>query len=237
MSNEKENDTVVSQKNISYYNTIAGEYDALLKKDKKNALIRRIVADRFCARVKKGWILDMGGGTGEDMEWLLRNEYKIIFCEPSKHMRKIAVKKKQFGVTGKDIIFLTQTDFRKWDAAFSFEHRPKGILMNFAVLNCIPDIQLLFHTITGLVDSGTIVFALVLNSNFMAILQKSLVKGISNLIFGTLASFDIRYQERHQSVYYHTKHHITKATAPYFVIKEWEVIAGSGFVLMQLIKQ
>ena len=38
-----------------------------------------------------------------------------------------------------------QTDFRNWNAGFPFDQKVNAVLANFAVINCIPDIELLFE--------------------------------------------------------------------------------------------
>ncbi|HWY36712.1 MAG TPA: hypothetical protein VNX68_18855, partial [Nitrosopumilaceae archaeon] len=87
----KEQDVQISRQNISYYDEIAGNYDAILNNDGANKIIREMVAGRFSSLVKGGYVLDFGGGTGRDLAWLIQNNYQIIFCEPSVAMRKIAI--------------------------------------------------------------------------------------------------------------------------------------------------
>src|ERR1017187_5336548 len=96
---EKEQDVQINKRNISYYDEIAENYDAILNNDGANKIIRDIVAVKFSSLVKKGgYVLDFGGGTGGDLDWLIRQHYHVIFCEPSTAMRKIAVNrvKKEF---------------------------------------------------------------------------------------------------------------------------------------------
>src|SRR5664279_1317040 len=76
--------------NIVYYNAIANEYNDMLDKD-PDRIIRAKVANTFCSIVKSSAVLDFGGGTGLDLEWLAGNNHTIFFCEPSTGMRERAI--------------------------------------------------------------------------------------------------------------------------------------------------
>ena len=137
-------DIIINQQNISYYDEIAADYDAILKKDVTNLEVRKKVAEKFTSLVKAGSVLDFGGGTGQDMGWLSMHHYNIFFCEPSNGMRQIAMNRSEKDFADAKIYFVDQnkTDFRKWEVVIPFESKVDAVLANFAVFNCIPDIEL-----------------------------------------------------------------------------------------------
>jgi SAM-dependent methyltransferase len=228
---------IINTNNISYYNEIAANYDALLKLDTSNERVRKVVAGKFLSMVPKGWILDFGAGTGLDSNWLLQKGYQIIFCEPSTAMRKIAI---QNSISNQsNILFLENpaTDFRTWGAALPFEEQVESVLMNFAVMNCIADIGLLFENLSLVTKTGAKIFALVLNNNIGALVKKSLFKTFKHLFFNKSFAYSIKYHNHWQTVYIHTEKEIKKAITPYFLFTTSEAIKGSGFTLLQLTKK
>jgi ubiquinone/menaquinone biosynthesis C-methylase UbiE len=235
MAGTKENGIAVAQKSIAYYNEIAPQYDAMLEKEAANNIVRKAVAESFTASVKKGWVLDIGGGTGQDLQWLVGNDYKVIFCEPSAGMRKIAM---QNTVANNSVIFLEgpDTDFMNWAIALPFDQKAEGALLNFAVLNCISNIDVLFKQLSLIVKPGSRIVALILSTDLKTLFRKSPGAAIKKLFFNAAATFTIQYQHSKQTVYNYTKKDIKKAAAPNFSIAQWEVKKGSGFALVHLIK-
>src|ERR1700722_678196 len=84
-------ESVIYRQNISYYDEIADDYDAMLQRDASNKITREKVAEKFTLLVKNGAVLDFGGGTGSDLGWLSGGNYDILFCEPSVGMRRKAI--------------------------------------------------------------------------------------------------------------------------------------------------
>src|SRR5688572_7680617 len=166
-SKKQEQDSVIEQ-NISYYDEIAGQYDAILVKDTSNRITREQVAEKFCEIISSGWVLDFGGGTGKDLEWLTEKGYRVIFCEPSAKMREKAMTFSRDILHRNDIVFLEDatTDFTKWHENIPFSQKTDVILANFAVINSIPGINLLFQNLSLIIKPGGHLLMLVLRSNF-----------------------------------------------------------------------
>src|SRR5579863_9383048 len=141
---ETERNVQISKQNISYYNEIAENYDTILNENENNKIIRETVADRFSSLVKAGCVLDFGGGTGRDLGWLIQHPYQVLFCEPSATMREIAIHRvsKEFPDARISFFDDSKSDFRNWNDIFPFERKVDAIIANFAVINCIPDVQL-----------------------------------------------------------------------------------------------
>ena len=228
------NGAAISRQNISYYDEIAAEYDAILNKDTKNAVVRKQVADRFMVAVKKGLVLDFGGGTGQDIDWLSWH-YKIIFCEPSAAMRKYAAGRN----AAKGIIFLddSATDFREWSASFPFEQAVDAVLANFAVINCIPDIKLFFEKLAMVVKPGGTVMALILDNSLPKRLRSDTKATVQSFFSGSPVSISVNYNGNSQQVYIHSSKAIESATVKYFELKLFEPLQGSGFCLIHLIRK
>ncbi len=229
MADIKEKEVTVAQKSITYYNEIAPQYDAMLEKESANSIVRKAVAESFIASVKKGWVLDLGGGTGQDLHWLSNNGYSVIFCEPSAGMRTIAVQNAA-PLSKASITFLNDrdTDYTNWKTALPFDQKTEGILLNFAVLNCIPDIGTLFKQLALVIKPGGSIVALILTTDIKTAAKQ--------LLLNTSTSFTVQHHDKEQTVYRHSKRDIRNAAASYFSIKHWEIKKGSGFTLLHLIK-
>src|SRR5258708_22098696 len=166
-------------KNILYYNAIANEYDEMLDTI-PDKIVRERVADKFCSSVKDGVVLDFGGGTGLDIQWLTDKNFTVFFCEPSIGMRERAIIAHS-NLPQDKIIFLddSATDFRRWHLQLPFPIQVDAVLCNFAVLNCIPDIELLFQSLGLVIKRGGNMIALVLTKkvkNKLDITFRSILK-------------------------------------------------------------
>lgn len=228
---------MIAQKNISYYNEIAPEYDTILEKERSNEIVRKTVANSFTRAVNKGWVVDFGGGTGQDLNWLIKNEYKVIFCEPSIGMRKIAMQNASSQFPNSTIVFLDDADthFTGW-AASPFEQKVEAALLNFAVLNCIPNIDELFKILSLMIKPGGHIFALILDNSFLTLLKKNPKAVAKNVFFRSPIVSTIQYHNHSQTVYIHTKKELKKAFSPYFKLHDWKLQKGSGFILLHLVK-
>ncbi len=229
------NGAAISRQNISYYNEIAAEYDAILNKDAKNAIVRKQVAERFTAAVLKGSVVDFGGGTGQDIDWLSAHSYKIIFCEPSVAMRKQAAERN----TAAHITFLDDnaSDFRQWSAVFPFKQAVDAVLANFAVINCIPDMALFFEKLALVIKPGGTVIALILDNSFRKRFRSDAKATLRSFFSGNPVSITVNYNGSSQLVYIHSRKAIDSATEKYFHMKLFESLQGSGFCLIHLIRK
>jgi len=155
-------------KNVAFYNEIANEYDTILYHDKTNEIIRRRVKEKLLGVVKHGVVLDFGGGTGLDLEWLTTNKYEVVFCEPSPGMRQIAIERAKSMLYKTNILFLEndKADFTQWQSSSPNANRLDAILSNFAAINCIGEIELLIANLARLIKPGGHFIALVLQYGY-----------------------------------------------------------------------
>ncbi|HEX5151436.1 MAG TPA: class I SAM-dependent methyltransferase [Parafilimonas sp.] len=233
-------EAAVREENISYYNEIANSYDQLLKNDDSNKFIRQKVKEKFINHVQPGsWVLDFGGGTGIDLQWLLDNNYNIIFCEPSAAMREKAIKYTNDFPHSKRVTFLDtdKTDFTNWHNQNPFARQVDAVLSNFAVINNIQDIKLLFENLVPLVRPGGNFILIFLDIPFRKRLKWHRRNAIKSLIFRTPFSMFVWNKEYRQTVFVHTLKKIKQASAPYFHYRSSEFLGGFGFTLLHLVKK
>jgi SAM-dependent methyltransferase len=230
------NPTEITRQNISYYNEIASGYDAILEEDAANAAIRSRVAQVFTSLVRSGCIMDFGGGTGQDSQWLAHRRYHVIFCEPSPAMREIAMKRSRAELPDASILFLddNETDFRSWTSTFPLERRVDAVLANFAVMNCIPDIDLVFDKLAAVVKPGGWVVALVLENGLGKRLRSNFRSTLASLITGKPVRFFVDHNNSRQLVYIHSMRNIRRAIRNNFNFSHQEQLHGPGFRLICL---
>ena len=234
---EKEQDVQISKRNISYYDEIAENYDAILNNDGANKIIREIVAEKFSSLVRKGgYVLDFGGGTGGDLEWLIRQHYQVIFCEPSPAMRKIAVNrvKKQFHESIISFFDDNKSDFRNWNTIFPFDLKMDAVIANFAVINCIPDLQFLFGKLALAIKPGGIILALLLDNRLLVRLRSNMKGTIKSLFTGQPITIHVDYNGKCQIVFIHTTGKIRNAAKNQFEFIRIEKLHQFGFCLIHL---
>lgn len=223
--------SVKQTKNISYYNEIANEYDAIMEKERSNELVRREVADKFLNTVAPGRVLDFGGGTGGDLGWLTNNYYDVLFCEPSTRMKQLAIMRHNKNILPGHVEFLSgaAVDFTNWNENLPFYPPADGILANFAVINCIEDIALLFRNLALVIRPGGGLIALVLRPKLW-----HTVKSLAGLAPDIL---EIRYKGHEQTVFVHTIGAIRKASRTYFSFSSRKSLRGTVFSLIHLTRK
>ena len=228
--------TEITRQNIAYYNAIAPGYDAILEEDAANAAVRSRVAEVFTSLVRGGCIIDFGGGTGQDSKWLANRRYHVIFCEPSPAMREIAIKRSRAELPDASILFLddNESDFRAWTSSFPLERRVDAVLANFAVMNCIPDIDLVFDKLAAVVKPGGWVVTLVLENGLGKRLRSNFRSALTSLITGEPVGFFVDYNNSRQLVYIHSMRNIRRAVRNNFNFSHQEQLYGPGFRLICL---
>jgi SAM-dependent methyltransferase len=226
----------VSRQNITYYDKIASDYDLILDKNVNNKMVREVAASKFKNIVKGDRVLDFGGGTGLDLYWLNKENFRIIFCEPSREMRHIAINRQVNELPNANVQFLndSEVDFRNWNNGFPFKEKVDAILANFAVINCIPDIKLFFEKLALAVKPGGIVVALILENGLLKRLQANLKATLISVFTGDPTEFYVDFKGSRQLVYIHTTKSIRRASARNFELMQVERFLKFGYTLIQL---
>ena len=207
-------------KNIDFYNEIANNYDAILDNEGSNEHIRNKVKEKFMGLVKTGWVLDFGGGTGRDLDWLIGNNYRVIFCEPSEGMRQKAINRHQNDIPDNRLIFLddNRVDFTTWQSHPPFSIKTDAIISDFAVINCIGDIELLFKNLSGVIKPGGHFLALMLQHDYKKSRLWKVRQFLRSLISSKPLVLNVNYNNHRQTVYMYTPKFIKKTSSPHFEI-------------------
>ncbi|MGH2565714.1 MAG: class I SAM-dependent methyltransferase [Ginsengibacter sp.] len=227
----------IIEQNISYYNDIAPQYNTMVDKDSDKS-VRQKVADKFLNICKNATVLDFGGGTGLDLEWLSESNFKIFICEPSKAMREIAIAKNKI-LANQNVIFLDDaaTDFRQWNHVLPFEEKANAVLANFAVLNCIPDIELLFSRLALIIKPQANIIALALTKDLKKLCRTNFKSFFRSFIYNEPLSINIQYQNHQQTVYIYSVPEIIKASKNDFIFCSSERLHSSDFTLIHLMRK
>ena len=222
-----------AENNRLYYNEIANSYDAILADDDNNRAIRNIVREKFTSIINEGEVLDFGGGTGLDLDWLLAHKYQVVFCEPSEKMRGKAKDRHQ---NNSPVVFLdnAQTDFADWHRQQPFLIKRDAVLSDFAVFNCIENIDLLFKNLSSVLKSHGHLIVLMLKYGDQKSLYWKLKEYFKSAILQKPLLINTNYEKHKQIVYVYSLREIKKASFPYFNIKTCERV--NGFNLFHFVK-
>jgi SAM-dependent methyltransferase len=232
--------SLVAKLNISYYDEIANSYNEILNRENSNKVVRQQVKEKFTSLLQPGqWVLDFGGGTGLDLEWLTANKFNILFCEPSVMMKETAVQYNNRELHNSHILFLDRdkTDFSTWHANLPFPQKVDGVLCNFGVINNIPDIELLFKTFALVTKPGGQFVALFLHRSLKKMWKWHRRNTIRSLVYGTPFSMHVQHKERQQIVFVHSVKEIKKAASSAFFYVSHECLGESGFILIHLVRK
>jgi SAM-dependent methyltransferase len=225
------------EKNIAFYNGIAGNYDTILDDDSSNEIVRKRVKEKFISIVDGRRVLDFGGGTGRDLEWLLNNKYEVVFCEPSEGMRKKAINQYKNNTLTNHITFLEndKVDFTNWHVEPPVPIKVDAILSDFAVINCIADIDLLFKNLALVIKPGGHFIALMLNHEYKKTWRWKLGEFLRSFFSHKPVMKNIQYKEYQQTVYVYSPRHIKEASATYFDMLSKEPLFE--FILIHFIRK
>jgi methyltransferase family protein len=220
---------------ITYYDNLASAYNSHMTAS--DEAVRHLVQKIFVDRINSGLILDFGGGTGLDFSWLLRPEYSLFFLEPSFQMRALA-KKACAGSSILPVFLEEKIDFHQWsDQQLPFSEKMQGVLANFAVLNCIPDIRSLFDKLSLVCSRGCFFLATVLNTRPGKLFKThSFFVAIKSMLNQKLISTN-EFNGVSQQTFLHTLPAYRLASRNHFKFLSWKPIPFSDFAILTLEKK
>lgn len=221
----------------SFYDRIAQEYNRQLD-TARDERVRRYVADIFTRTVFGESVLDFGGGTGLDTPWLTKHYNRVYFLEPSSQMRNVAMKGSP-QTSGKNILFIEDNlDFNRWSSDhLPFQEKVDGILANFAVVNCIADISLLFEKISLVSKPGGYFLCTVLNVRRFPILKNYPFRTFIKALLGRTPEISNNYKGFGHLTYLHSIRSLKNFSKEYFHWIQYIPIKNSPFALVVLKKK
>jgi ubiquinone/menaquinone biosynthesis C-methylase UbiE len=215
----------------SFYDAIAPDYDNLMNDSDRR--VREVVKKLFTQYVPGGNVLDFGGGTGLDIPWLTERDYSIFFLEPSDVMRTLA--KKRSNPNQRLHVIEENIDFKTWtESHLPFGEKMDGAIMNFAVLNCIKDINVLFAKIAMVSDHGSYLVATILDSRLQGVFRRYSAVSAFRFLLSQRLSILNKYRGVYHETYIHSLRSIRKSVAPYFEIKSYIPVESSDFAVLIL---
>lgn len=241
----------VIEQNTSYHDQAADSYDRTMDKDPANKIVRQRVKEKLCSLLSSGRVLDFGGGTGLDLEWLTTQSYQVIFCEPSVPMREKAIHYNDTILRSDRITFLDtdKTDFATWHRELPFAQKCDAVLSDFGAMNYIPDIGLLFKNMARVLKPGGHFVLLILKLNLTKRWRWHRRNTVKSLLFRTPYILYIPYDQPsatgdknsvveagRQTVFVHTVKEIKEASAPYFNFYAEDPLDAYEFTLIHLIR-
>jgi ubiquinone/menaquinone biosynthesis C-methylase UbiE len=194
--------------------------------------VRSVVSNEFGALVKGTNVLDFGGGTGLDLNWLT-DLYRVFFLEPSVNMRHVAQSKWSTNVK---IFFVENNiDFNTWRPTnLPFAEKMDGVLMNFAVLNCIKEIDLLFEKIAIVCNRGAYTIALVIDEGKI---KRNPVKRFIDLSMHKPSTLYNNNSGIRHKTYLHSKAQLASASQKWFNFISCNSVDLSNFLLLTLMRK
>jgi SAM-dependent methyltransferase len=220
---------------IQFYNALAPTYNAQMKSEPSNEVVRKQVADYFVKNVSGINILDLGGGTGKDLHWLVQSGYNVFFCEPAANMRNIAMDLNLRELKCDRITFANdhQSDFRNWTPA-TFRTQFDAVIANFAVLNSISDLPLLFQKISIVLKPGGHIIANMLDTTRYGRLKYYFKNFLAAFARSSKPVLITRQHGIEHKAWLHTPADISKFLPKDFVVLKVQSLNGFGFMLVHL---
>lgn len=218
-----------------FYDVIADEYNGYMT-TADNA-IREIVKEHFKDKVQAGNVLDFGGGTGLDLRWLTESGYTVFQLEPSEKMREEA-KALSISFSNKPHFIEDNIDFHSWNNdVLPTEAKMDGIVANFAVLNCIRDIDVLLERLSLISNSGCYLFATVIDSTPKALIKHYGMPVVLRSLLNMKAIVYSNYKNTGHRTYLHTLSHYKKASNKYYNFISYTPLGYSNMSLLILSKK
>ena len=223
---------------IDYYNTISNKYDDLLNTNPLNEKVREEVKRYFLDNVIGKNVLDFGGGTGNDLNWLIENGYVVSFCEPATKMKEIAVTNiKKMNALDK-VAFLSndKSDFYNWKKDnLPFDKMVDAVLSNFAVLNSIKDLNVLSEKLALNTNENSHLIVVVLNIDAKYLIRNS-INILKSIIKGNGLTVSIKHGEAYLTIYLHRKKKIIKSMDKYFRVIRSFPLSDDSFLLIHFMR-
>jgi len=198
------------------FDAIAERFDERFTPWLSVAAQRRAVRGALETAFRPGaWLLEVGGGTGEDALWLLQRGRQVLMTDVSPLMVRIAAAKFA-GLSGAAAEVCAAEDLA--DLALRIPVPFDGAFSNFAALNCVDDLGQFARGLARLLRPGApallVIFGRVCPGEWLT----ETLRGRPRNAFRRLAAGDqpARLGGREFTVRYHHRRDLERTMAPWF---------------------
>jgi hypothetical protein len=136
--------------------------------------------------------------------------------------------------TSEAVTFIeSNTDFVHWNNdRLPFQQKVKGVVANFAVLNCIENIKLLFEKLALVTANDCYVIATIIDPRFARMTKNySVLSAIRMQLRSRLTIFN-KYKEQFHPTYIHSLKSIKTACGKYFELTALHSPTVSSFAIL-----
>lgn len=189
---------------------------------------RSVAAQRRAVRAallhelpEHGYILEIGGGTGEDAAFLAERGYDLVLTDPSPNMVKIATTKlSPFGAHAEVAAAEELGEFATRHLA-ACGQLFDGAFSNFAPLNCVADLEPVARGLARLLKPGAPALLVLFGALCPGEFFTELLRGRPHLALRRCRRGEIPARvARHEfAVVYHRRTALRRAFAPWFVLE------------------
>ena len=153
-------------RNLSFYNSTAADYDSMLSRFPGDLWVREAFHELVTQTVPRGGLLlDFGCGTGTDAVWYARHGHRVIAYDYSSGMMQ-QLRRKCAQEIDRGAVLPYEGSWPTFLKQSVCHGRPRAILANFAVLNCIHDLRALFDNWAAVLGPGDWAIVSVLNLHY-----------------------------------------------------------------------
>ena len=174
--------------------------------------VRAALIDAFAPGAR---ILEIGGGTGEDAEWLASQGREVLLTDASPAMVRLATEKlRGLGLPAPVMSAAEYLDTSLGESAGPFD----GAFSNFAALNCVTDLAVVGRGLATLVRPAGRVLLVVFGTCPPGEWLVELLRGRARSAFRRMSRGDVpaRLGGNEFVVRYHRQRDLVRALAPHF---------------------
>lgn len=194
------------------FDAVAPSFDTRFGAWNSVAAQRRVVREELAEAFPIGSrLLEIGGGTGLDAQWLADRGRSVLLTDPSPAMIEIA--KRRLGGDAAEVAAAEQLDRlaargERFDGAYS----------NFAALNCVNDLTPVGRSLAELVRPGGQALLVLFGSFCPGEMAIEAARGRFANMFRRMARGEVpaRLGGHHFTVRYHRRADVSRAMAPWF---------------------
>lgn len=171
---------------------------------------------------KHGYILELGGGTGEDASFLAECGYKVLMTDPSPTM--VALANSKLSRLGARAEIAAGEDFEDFAASHVSAGGPlfDGAFSNFAPLNCVVDLEPVARGLARLLKPGAAAMVVIFGTCCPGEMLTEVLRKRPNQALRRLKSGPIpaRLAKREFPIVYHRRAALKRSFAPWFELEK-----------------